>query len=146
MTQSLIALLTEYPILTLFVVIVPGYLLGEISLFGFRLGVTGVWFVGLAVGALSPAVALPEVVPSLGLIIFVYAVGIHSGKAFFESFRRQGYRDSLLTVAMANTPALAATLGNGSTNAPPPRARARSRRASWPKSPWWLIASRSPSA
>jgi putative transport protein len=100
MTQSLIALLTEYPILTLFVVIGLGYLLGEISLFGFRLGVTGVLFVGLAVGALSPTVALPEVVPSLGLIIFVYAVGIHSGKAFFESFQRQGYRDSLFTVAM----------------------------------------------
>jgi putative transport protein len=100
MTQSAIALLAEYPILTLFVVIGLGYLLGEISLFGFRLGVTGVLFVGLGVGALSPAVALPEVVPSLGLIIFVYAVGINSGKAFFESFQRQGYRDSLVTVAV----------------------------------------------
>jgi putative transport protein len=50
MTQSAIALLTEFPILTLFLVIGLGYLLGEISLFGFRLGVTGVLFVGLATG------------------------------------------------------------------------------------------------
>ncbi len=122
MTQPVIALLTEYPILTLFVVIGLGYLLGEISLFGFRLGVTGVLFVGLAVGALSPAVALPEVVPSLGLIIFVYAVGIHSGKAFFESFRRQGYRDSLFTVAIL---AFGAVLTMGVAqflNLPAPRA------------------------
>jgi len=122
MTQSAIALLTEFPILTLFLVIGLGYLLGEISLFGFRLGVTGVLFVGLAIGALSPAVALPEVVPSLGLIIFEYAVGIHSRKAFFESFRRQGYRDSLFTVAVLVFGALL-TLGIASLlRLPAPRA------------------------
>jgi putative transport protein len=92
--------LAEYPILTLFVVIGLGYLLGEIDFHGFRLGVAGVLFVGLAIGSLSADVALPEVVSTLGLIIFVYAVGIHSGPAFFDSFRRQGYRNSLLTVAV----------------------------------------------
>ncbi len=100
MSQSAAALLAEFPILTLFVGIGLGYLLGEISFFGFRLGVAGVLFVGLAVGSLSPSVALPEVVPSLGLIIFVYAVGIHSGKAFFDSFRKQGYRDSLFAAGV----------------------------------------------
>jgi putative transport protein len=59
-----------------------------------------VLFIGLAIGSLSPDIALPEVVPTLGLIIFVYAVGIHSGPAFFDSFRKQGYRSSLLTVAV----------------------------------------------
>lgn len=100
MLESLARTLAEYPILTLFVVIGLGYLLGEIDFHGFRLGVAGVLFVGLAIGSLSANVALPEVVSTLGLIIFVYAVGIHSGPAFFDSFRRQGYRNSLLTVVV----------------------------------------------
>ncbi len=98
--DSLIRTLVEFPILTLFVVIGLGYLLGEFSFFGFRLGVAGVLFVGLAIGSLSPDMALPEVVPTLGLIIFVYAIGIHSGPVFFDSFRREGYRNSVLTVAV----------------------------------------------
>jgi putative transport protein len=98
------------PILTLFIVIGLGYLLGQISFFGFRLGVAGVLFMGLAVGALSPDIALPEVVASLGLIIFVYTVGIETGPAFWGSFRKQGYRQTLLGVGML---ILAALLTSG---------------------------------
>ncbi|MBZ5719639.1 MAG: transporter [Acidobacteriia bacterium] len=98
------------PILTLFIVIGLGYLLGQINFFGFRLGVAGVLFMGLAVGALSPDIALPEVVASLGLIIFVYTVGIETGPAFWSSFRKQGYRQTLLGVGML---ILAALLTSG---------------------------------
>jgi putative transport protein len=100
MMGQLIGTLAAYPVLTLFIVIGLGYLLGEREVFGFRLGVSGVLFVGLAVGSLSPDVALPEMVSTLGLIIFVYAVGINSGRAFFDSFRNQGYRNSLLGIGM----------------------------------------------
>jgi putative transport protein len=92
--------LIQYPILTLFLAIGLGYLVGEISFFGFRLGVAGVLFVGLALGALHPEIALPELVPAIGLIIFVYAVGIHSGPALAAAFRRRGYRDNLLAVGV----------------------------------------------
>ena len=122
MTESLIRTFADSPILTLFVVIGLGYLLGELEIAGFRLGVSGVLFVGLAVGSLSPDVALPEVVPTLGLIIFVYAVGIHSGRAFFDSFKREGYRNSLLAVAVLLVGAVLAvassyTLGLGGPRA-----------------------------
>jgi putative transport protein len=100
MQEAIIATLTHYPVLTLFVVIGLGYVVGELSLFGFKFGVAGVLFVGLAVGSFSPDLALPEIVSTVGLIIFVYTIGIHSGRAFFESFRRQGYRDTLLTVGV----------------------------------------------
>jgi len=100
MKEALVSVLTEYPILTLFIVIGLGYLVGELSLFGFRFGVAGVLFVGLAVGSLSPGIALPEIVSTLGLIIFVYTIGIQSGPAFFDSFRKKGYRDSLLAVGV----------------------------------------------
>jgi putative transport protein len=100
MIESLTATLVASPILTLFVVIGLGYLFGQINLLGFRLGVAGVLFVGLAIGALSPEIALPEVVPNLGLIIFVYTVGIETGPAFWDSFRTSGYRDTLFGVGI----------------------------------------------
>lgn len=90
--------LAQNPILTLFVVIGLGYLLGELNLFSFRLGVAGVLFMGIAIGALNPNIHIPEAVASLGLILFVYTLGIQSGPAFFESFRKKGSRDTLLAV------------------------------------------------
>ena len=112
MTTSLAHILADSPILTLFVVIGLGYLVGEINFFGFRLGVAGVLFAGLAVGALSPNIALPEVISSLGLIIFVYTVGIETGPAFWRSFREQGYRHTILC-AIVLASAFAVTFGMG---------------------------------
>ena len=98
--MSVASILADSPILTLFIVIGLGYLLGELNFFGFRLGVAGVLFMGLAVGSISPAIALPEVIPSLGLIIFVYTVGIEAGPAFWHSFRKQGYRNTAFGLAI----------------------------------------------
>jgi putative transport protein len=100
MPDSIVSTLASNPILTLFVVIGLGYLLGEISVFGFRLGIVGVLFVGLAIGSLGPAISVPEVIPTLGLIIFIYTIGIQSGPEFFQSLRERGYRDSLFALAM----------------------------------------------
>ena len=63
MLSSLARTFAEYPILTLFVVIGLGYLLGEINFRGFRLGVAGVLFMGLAIGSLGPDIAPPEAPP-----------------------------------------------------------------------------------
>jgi len=98
MQQSVVKLLVEYPILTLFLTIGLGYVVGELSIFGFRFGTAGVLFVGLAIGALDPSIALPDAIPTLGLIIFVYTIGIHSAPALASAFKRHGYRDNLLAV------------------------------------------------
>ncbi|MBZ5656186.1 MAG: transporter [Acidobacteriia bacterium] len=112
MTASLAHILADSPILTLFLVIGLGYLLGQISFFGFRLGVAGVLFSGLAVGALGPTIALPEAIPNLGLIIFVYTVGIETGPAFWRSFRQHGYRHTVVC-AIVLVFAFAVTFGMG---------------------------------
>ena len=39
MSESLTAFLTQFPVVTLFGVIGIGYLLGQVRIFGFRLGV-----------------------------------------------------------------------------------------------------------
>src|SRR5690606_12656021 len=77
-----------------------GYPLGRLRLGGSRLGVASVLFAGLAVGGLHPDLELPESIYQLGLVLFVYTVGLSSGPGFFASFRRKGLRDNALVLAM----------------------------------------------
>jgi putative transport protein len=76
MRESSSEFLTQFPVVTLFGVIGIGYLLGQLRLFGFRLGVAGVLFAGLAAGALGPDIALPSIVSTVGLVLFIYSIGI----------------------------------------------------------------------
>src|SRR5438270_3769224 len=100
MRESLTAFLTQFPVVTLFGVIGIGYLIGQLRIFGFRLGVAGVLFAGLAAGALGPDVALPSIVSTVGLILFIYSIGIQFGPSFVNPFRREGFRDNLFCIAM----------------------------------------------
>lgn len=95
--------------LLLFTVIGLGYFLGSLKLKGFSLGIAAVLFVGLAFGAMEPqAFALPEVIVVLGLVLFVYTVGVQSGPVFFNLFRRQGARITVLALAATGIAAVAA--------------------------------------
>lgn len=82
--------------LLVFVVIGLGYLAGQIKILGFKLGIAAVLFVGLFFGAWRPEGAPPLIIApeiaELGLIIFVYIVGLSSGPGFFASFQKRGVR------------------------------------------------------
>lgn len=96
----MIEILRSNPLLLLFLVAAIGYPLGYVRIGGNSLGVAAVLFVGLAFGALSPDLKLPEIVYQLGLVLFVYAIGLSSGPGFFRALRRKGLRDNLLVGAM----------------------------------------------
>lgn len=103
------AFLQGAPLFLLFGVTAVGYLLGTLRVAGFSLGVAAVLFAGLFFGWLLPGVALPEFVAQLGLVLFVYTIGIASGPGFFSSLRRRGLRDNglvLIVLAGAWTSAL----------------------------------------
>jgi len=89
-------LLADNPLLLLFTVIGLGYLVGNINVFGFKLGVAAVLFVGIFIGALDPRLSLPEHIYIIGLVMFVYAIGLQSGHGFFASFHKRGLRSSIL--------------------------------------------------
>jgi putative transport protein len=72
------------PILTAFLAIGLGYLVGQINLGGFSLGVGAVLFVGLALGAFAPKAQITGPIGLIGLIMFLYGVGILYGRQFFE--------------------------------------------------------------
>lgn len=93
-------LLINNPLLLLFTVASAGYLIGSIKIRGYQLGVAAVLFVGLFVGALNPKFNIPDIVFSLGLVLFVYSIGLSSGAAFFESYRKKGFRDFAFIIAM----------------------------------------------
>src|SRR5512143_3651664 len=82
--DTLRVLLEQQSLLSLFIVIGLGYALGGVSIRGFALGAGAVLFVGLGVGMLAPKAAPPALVGSLGLVLFVYGIGIQYGKHFFS--------------------------------------------------------------
>ena len=72
------------PILAVFLAISAGYLVGQINLGGFSLGVGAVLFVGLAIGAFAPKASIIGPIGLTGLIMFLYGIGILYGRQFFE--------------------------------------------------------------
>jgi putative transport protein len=98
-------LATSAPAL-LFTVVGVGYFFGNIRIRGFTLGVAAVLFVGLVFGALDSRFVIPEVIYVLGLILFVYTVGLQSGAVFFNLFRRQWLRLTVLAAVASAGSAL----------------------------------------
>jgi putative transport protein len=96
----MIDLLLNNPLLLLFLVIAVGYPLGKIKFAGSSLGLAAVLFAGLAFGALHPDMKLPELVYQLGLVLFVYTIGLSSGHGFFTSLRNKGLRDNALVLGV----------------------------------------------
>jgi putative transport protein len=74
--------LEQQPMVALFLTIAIGYLLGEINIKGFSLGVGAVLFVALFMGWFAPKSVPAAMVGTLGLALFLYAVGIQYGKQF----------------------------------------------------------------
>lgn len=86
-------LLSNNPLLLLFVVAAVGYIVGKVNIKGNSLGVSAVLFVGLAFGAINPEFNVPKIIFQLGIVFFVYSIGLSSGPAFFKSFKKNGIRD-----------------------------------------------------
>ena len=98
--DTVVHILLENQILLLFLVIALGYFIGRIKIAGFSFGVAAVLFVGLAFGALHPDMALPDIIYMVGLVLFVYTIGLRSGASFFASFKKSGLRDNLLVIGV----------------------------------------------
>lgn len=76
--------------LALFTIIALGLLLGKVRIRGIALDNAAVIFVGLVFGHFG--VVIPEIFQTLGLVFFVFSVGMQSGPGFLEAFGRSGLR------------------------------------------------------
>src|SRR4051795_6705971 len=81
--EYLRTLLEQQPLMAVFLTIAIGYLVGEINVKGFSLGVGAVLFVALAVGWFAPRSAPAAILGNFGLALFLYTVGIQYGRQFF---------------------------------------------------------------
>ncbi|HAA03313.1 MAG TPA: YidE/YbjL duplication [Syntrophobacteraceae bacterium] len=77
-------LLETQPLFSLFLTVALGFLVGEISIKGFSLGSGAVIFVGLAIGGFAPKAAPPGLLGTMGLLLFLYGVGVQYGAQFFR--------------------------------------------------------------
>ena len=101
------------PILALFLAIGIGYLVGQINIGGFSLGVGAVLFVGLAVGAFAPEAQIVGPISLTGLVMFLYGIGILYGRQFFEGMTGPAGRKYNLLACIAVVAGLLVALGLG---------------------------------
>lgn len=73
-------------------VIALGIYLGKVKFFGVSLGVTFVLFVGIVMGQIGYTVDpnTLKFVRELGLILFIFSIGLQVGPGFFSSFKQGG--------------------------------------------------------
>ena len=87
----MIEILAGAPLLTVFLVVAVGTLVGAIPFGPLKFGPAGALFVGLAVGALDPRLGEGfGIIQSIGLALFVYTIGLAAGATFFRDLKKQG--------------------------------------------------------
>ncbi len=97
--ELLTTFLTQQPFLALFLVIALGYGLGSINIRGFSLGAGAVIFSGLLIGAIAPKCQPPAMVGTLGLVMFLYGLGVQFGEQFFQGLTgAAGRRYNMLAI------------------------------------------------
>jgi putative transport protein len=103
------------PILAAFLAIGVGFLVGQINIFGFSLGVGAVLFVGLAIGAFAPKAQITGPIGLTGLVMFLYGIGILYGREFFDGMTGAEGRKYNLLALVACVAGLLVALGLGQT-------------------------------
>lgn len=104
--QEVARLLASSELLLLFVTILSGLLLGRVSAGGIKLGIAGVLFAGLGLSLLASGHGVklqiaPEI-KEVGLVLFVYSVGLTSAPGFFRAFQKAGVKYNVaMLVALA---------------------------------------------
>lgn len=90
--------LMNHPVFVLFSVVALGLIIGRITLYGVSLGSAAVMFVALIYGHYG--VTLSQTVTSVGLVLFVYCVGIGAGSRFFSTLKQSGVQLGIISCAV----------------------------------------------
>lgn len=88
----------------LFLIVALGFMLGRIKIFGLSLDVSAVIFVALFFGHFG--IIIPKDFQYLGLVLFIFTIGIQAGPGFFESFKKEGRQLALFATLLILVAAL----------------------------------------
>lgn len=113
--QALLDYLAKHPLFLLFLIIGIGFLLSYIKIKGVGLGVAFVLFTGIAFGAWGKELfnapekmERMEMISQIGLMIFVYCIGLQAGPSFFRILKQRGLYISILGIVVILLAALMA--------------------------------------
>jgi putative transport protein len=88
----------------LFVIICLGFILGSIKIKGISLDISAIIFVALIFGHFG--MTMPPIIGKLGLILFIYTIGMQAGPGFFESFQQQGRKLFIIATIIVGSASL----------------------------------------
>ncbi len=96
--------LHTHPVFLLLLIIVLGFILGRIRIFGFSLETSAILFVAMAFGHYG--FQLPHDFQTLGLIFFIYAIGLQAGPSIFNISKKQGFQLNFIVLVLISSGAL----------------------------------------
>ena len=98
----------------LFLVIGLGIMVGKINFRGVKFDLSAVIFVALFFGYLYNLYhirfVLPPIIQDVGLVLFIYTIGMQAGPSFFSAFKEQGIKLMTLAAIIVITGAIIAVL------------------------------------
>lgn len=106
--DSLILYLQQHQIVLLLLIISLGFLFGRIRLFGFSLEASGILFIAMLFGHFG--FTLNSDFQMLGLLLFIYAIGLQAGPSFLNMTKKHGKQLYFLVFLLISISALL-TLG-----------------------------------
>ncbi|HKM93388.1 MAG TPA: TrkA C-terminal domain-containing protein [Prolixibacteraceae bacterium] len=77
-----------------FLIVTLGFLLGRIKIKGVSLDVSAVIFIALVFGHFG--VIIPNDFQQIGLVLFIFTIGLQAGPGFFSSFKKHGKNLAIL--------------------------------------------------
>lgn len=89
-------LVTDY--IAFFLIVALGMALGRVKVKGLSLDISAVIFVAIIFGHFG--VSMPPIFQQIGLILFMFSVGMQAGPGFFEAFRSKGLQFILLAIVI----------------------------------------------
>lgn len=98
------AYLQAHQVILLFLIIVVGFLVGRIRILGFSLETSAILFAAMVFGHYG--YSLNKDFQVLGLIFFIYAIGLQAGPSIFNMSRKQGLQLNFLVFTLISFSAL----------------------------------------
>lgn len=102
-TQNMITLSqSTATIISIFLVSLIGTIIGKIKIHGISLGVAAILFAGIVFSAcgVSTNGDMLSILKDIGLVLFIYTLGLHVGPDFSSSFRSSGLTMNLVALAI----------------------------------------------
>ena len=90
--------------LALFLIISLGLIVGKASIKGFSLDISAVIFIAMLLGHFG--FRLPKEYQQIGLLLFIFTIGIQAGPGFFRSFKQYGKQLFIIAAIIISSGAL----------------------------------------